>query len=183
MSVAKRTGGSGCAALLVALLLAAPAWGSEQAHTRVAVLNFTNRNPGDGWDWLEKGLADMLITDLSASSRLRVVERERMQLLFEELELHRKVAAGNTAAADHVHHRRQGLQSVLRRRRGRSDLHPRILDRLQGPRARLGAGAAGRVRRRAAPRLQRMDDQDGKAPHAGGRRPGKREDASARHAI
>jgi len=53
----------------------------------LAVMNFTNRNPGDGWDWLEKGLADMLITDLSKSASLVIVERDRMAELLRELEL------------------------------------------------------------------------------------------------
>ncbi|MDK1032477.1 MAG: CsgG/HfaB family protein, partial [Planctomycetia bacterium] len=59
-----------------------------QAKVRtLTVLNFANRHPGDDWDWLAKGLADMLITDLSATSRLQLVERERMQALFAEMRL------------------------------------------------------------------------------------------------
>jgi len=50
-------------------------------------MNFSNRAPGDGWDWLEKGLADMLITDLHASGKFQVVTRERMQELFDEMAL------------------------------------------------------------------------------------------------
>ena len=53
----------------------------------LAVMNFTNRAPGDGWDWLEKGLADMLITDLHASGKFQVVTRERMQEIFDEMAL------------------------------------------------------------------------------------------------
>jgi len=66
-------------------------WGvaspAEQAPTTLAVLNFVNRNPGDGWDWLEKGLADMLITDLQASGKFQVVDRERTQFALEEMAL------------------------------------------------------------------------------------------------
>ncbi len=58
-----------------------------QSRITVAVLNFVNRNPGDGWDWLQKGLADMLITDLAGCGKFQVVERERMQKAFEELAL------------------------------------------------------------------------------------------------
>ena len=57
------------------------------APVTLTVLNFVSRHPGDGWDWLEKGLADMLTTDLSASPRLRLIERERVQMVLDELRL------------------------------------------------------------------------------------------------
>ncbi len=60
---------------------------SADAVKTVAVLDFVNRNPADGRDWLGKGLADMVITDLSASHRLTVVDRERVQDLAREMEL------------------------------------------------------------------------------------------------
>jgi len=60
---------------------------TQEHSTTVAVLDFINRNPGDGHDWLGKGLADMVITDLSASDKLMVVDRERMQQLAREHEL------------------------------------------------------------------------------------------------
>lgn len=53
----------------------------------ITVLNFTNRSASGEWQWLSKGLADMLITDLSQCGQLQVVERERMQALFEEMKL------------------------------------------------------------------------------------------------
>jgi len=87
--------------VLVAVVFAAvPASGAEDGSVpgkvpTLAVLNFANRNPGDGWDWLEKGMADMLITDLSASARLQLVSRERMQSLFDELKLQKKLAMKN----------------------------------------------------------------------------------------
>lgn len=59
----------------------------QESATTIAVLDFINRNPGDGRDWLGKGLADMVITDLSASERLTVVDRERMQQLAREHDL------------------------------------------------------------------------------------------------
>ena len=62
----------------------------EEAAPTLTVLNFANRHPGDQWDWLSKGLADMLITDLSASKRLQLVERERMQAFFSEMALAEK---------------------------------------------------------------------------------------------
>ena len=53
----------------------------------VAVLNFANRARGgnaDRYQWLEKGLADLTITDLASQKDLRVVTREHMQMLLEE---------------------------------------------------------------------------------------------------
>jgi len=60
-----------------------------ESPVTLAVLNFANRNPGDGWDWLGTGLADMLITDLSHSARFQVVTRENMAQLVRELEIER----------------------------------------------------------------------------------------------
>jgi TolB-like protein len=59
----------------------------QDAAKTIAVLDFVNRNPADGRDWLGKGLADMVITDLSASQRLTVVDRERVQDLAREIDL------------------------------------------------------------------------------------------------
>ena len=70
---------------LVAPAISAP--DAAENPTTIAVLDFVNRRPGDGRDWLGKGLADMVITDLSASGRLTVVDRERMQQLAREFDL------------------------------------------------------------------------------------------------
>jgi len=59
----------------------------SDAVKTIAVLDFVNRNPADGRDWLGKGLADMVITDLSASQRLTVVDRQRVQDLTREIDL------------------------------------------------------------------------------------------------
>ena len=75
-------------ALAAALLYAGPLHSQEaprDSPTTLAVLNFVNRNPRDGWDWLGTGLADMLITDLSKSASLAVVERERMAWMLKEM--------------------------------------------------------------------------------------------------
>ena len=53
----------------------------------VAVLNFSNMGNKRGLDPLQKGMADMLITDLSKVKRLKVVERVRMQTLMDEMGL------------------------------------------------------------------------------------------------
>ncbi len=76
---------------------------SSDTVKSVAVLDFVNRNPADGRDWLGKGLADMVTTDLSASHRLTVVDRERVQDLAREMDL---TAAGlvNPTTASRVGH-------------------------------------------------------------------------------
>ena len=62
---------------------------THESATRptLTVLTFVNRRAGDGWDWLGKGLADMLATDLQTSGSFQVVDRERMQFVFDEMEL------------------------------------------------------------------------------------------------
>jgi len=53
----------------------------------VAVLYFQNLSGSEELDPLQKGLAQMLITDLSKARDLQVVERLKLQTLLEELEL------------------------------------------------------------------------------------------------
>ncbi len=53
----------------------------------VAVLYFRNLGKRRDLDPVRKGLADMMITDLSKVKALRVVERVRMQKMLEELDL------------------------------------------------------------------------------------------------
>lgn len=60
---------------------------SGGAADTIAVLNFSNRTGAAELDPLQKGLAAMLITDLTQISSLQVVERVRMQALVEELGL------------------------------------------------------------------------------------------------
>src|SRR6185295_7398244 len=74
------------------ICIARPAIGADApapALKSIAVLDLVNRNSGDGFDWLGKGLADMLIADLTASKKLTVVDRERTQEVTRELELDR----------------------------------------------------------------------------------------------
>lgn len=65
---------------------------SEQAlsvaalpDSTIAVLNFKNLGTNGDLDPLQKGLADMVITDLSKVKALRVVERARLQQLVQEI--------------------------------------------------------------------------------------------------
>ncbi|MBD3344054.1 MAG: tetratricopeptide repeat protein [Chitinivibrionales bacterium] len=53
----------------------------------VAVVNFQNNSGNPGWDPLEKGMADLVITDLSQVEAFDIVERTRMQMLIDELAL------------------------------------------------------------------------------------------------
>lgn len=69
------------------------------AVKRIAVMNFDNRNADGQWQWLSKGLADMLITDLSACEQLMVVERERLWRITEELGLEKLGLLDSAAAA------------------------------------------------------------------------------------
>ncbi|MEN0060708.1 MAG: SUMF1/EgtB/PvdO family nonheme iron enzyme [Myxococcota bacterium] len=48
---------------------------------------FNNNTPDEQFHTLEKGLADMLITDLSVSEDFKLVERERLETLLKELKL------------------------------------------------------------------------------------------------
>lgn len=68
-------------------LPAEPQSDSGLAHPkakRLAVMNFDNRSSTGQWQWLSKGLADMIITDLSASEGLMIVERERLNEIVAE---------------------------------------------------------------------------------------------------
>ena len=80
-------------AALAAALLAMPVLGAgaqaPQAPDRrptLAVLNFDNGAIGRGADFepLRSGLADLLITDLAANPKLRVVEREQLAAILQE---------------------------------------------------------------------------------------------------
>ena len=70
---------------LVGICLFQPALADETKT--IAIMNFTNRSPTAEWDWLRKGLADMLITDLSEAKELQIVEREKLQKFLEEMKL------------------------------------------------------------------------------------------------
>jgi TolB-like protein len=70
--------------LLVPLLTAHAGADSKRV---VAVLYFDN-NTGDGsLDVLQKGFADMMVTDLSSVSQLQLVEREKLQQIIDEQKL------------------------------------------------------------------------------------------------
>lgn len=66
---------------------------------KLAVMNFDNHSPDGQWQWLSKGLADMIITDMSASERLRIVERERLNLIVAEHKLIKTGIVDSTIAS------------------------------------------------------------------------------------
>lgn len=53
----------------------------------IAVLSFKNLGNSREYDPLQKGLAQMLITDLAKVKKLKVVERLKLQILLEEIKL------------------------------------------------------------------------------------------------
>src|SRR4051794_23767495 len=57
------------------------------APLNVAVLYFDNNTGKREYDVLQKGLADMLVTDLAASPSLQIVERERLEAVLTEQKL------------------------------------------------------------------------------------------------
>ncbi|HEX9105963.1 MAG TPA: FlgO family outer membrane protein [Longimicrobiales bacterium] len=78
-------------ALFVAALLLPqpllPGSSSPVAKKTVAVLSFDNNSGKDDYDPLGKGIAAMMITDLSSVQSVQVVERERMQDLVNEMQM------------------------------------------------------------------------------------------------
>ena len=90
------------AAALALLALAAPARADENNPAKaaadnrptVAVLYFDYAGKDEQMAVLRKGLAQMLISDLSALDQVRIVERERLQEVLDEIKL------GGTAKID-----------------------------------------------------------------------------------
>jgi TolB-like protein len=76
------------AVLLPLWVLCAPR-AAVAATSSVIVLYFDNNSRDAGFEHLGKGLADMMITDLSSVPGLQVVEREKLEALLSELKLQR----------------------------------------------------------------------------------------------
>lgn len=75
---------------LSALLpLAAVLTGASPTPPTVAVMYFDYQGKNEEMGLLRKGLAQMLISDLSGSGAYTLVERDRLQALLDELELNR----------------------------------------------------------------------------------------------
>lgn len=76
---------------LVSMLLVA-------APLRVAVLPFANDTQDPAWDSMQRGLADMVTTDLVGAPTVTVVERERLSAVLAELKLQHTRAFDPTTA-------------------------------------------------------------------------------------
>jgi TolB-like protein len=83
-------------------LVAAPLAAQSNANAPVVtVLSFNNSSVGPGakdWDGMGTGIMDLLITDLASGTKVRVVDRERVNKLLEEQNLTKTGAVdANTA--------------------------------------------------------------------------------------
>jgi TolB-like protein len=87
-------------AALAPLVAFAPVAAQSNAPV-VAVLVFDNGSFGAGardYDGIGKGIMDIMITDLASSSKVRVVDRERVQKILEEQNLTKSGAIDATTA-------------------------------------------------------------------------------------
>ncbi len=73
--------------LLVGLSAVTRAAASERDVQRLCVLDLNRLGDGDGLDWLQRGLADLLIVTLAERSEFEVLEREHLHAVLEEHEL------------------------------------------------------------------------------------------------
>lgn len=74
------------AACLLVCTLACAAGAAPPKSANVAVLNFQMKSDTPRWQWLEKGLADRLITDFHQADELAVVGRDIMQQLAKRMQ-------------------------------------------------------------------------------------------------
>ena len=87
--------------LLVALTAAAPSsenGAGAEPRKAVAVLYFDNHTGKSEYDALGKGMASMMISDLSSVPEIQLVERERMQDLVKEMDAQRTQYFDSTTA-------------------------------------------------------------------------------------
>ncbi|MBI5477917.1 MAG: hypothetical protein HY906_03615 [Deltaproteobacteria bacterium] len=73
--------------LLGPLLVPRVTQAAEPGRPTISVLYFENRTGRADYDVLRKGLADMIVTDLTAWDGVTVVERERLEAVLTELKL------------------------------------------------------------------------------------------------
>jgi TolB-like protein len=69
---------------LAMISLPAPEAGPKDV---ISILYFQNTTKNKEYDWLSKGIADMLISDVSKSYQLEVVERENLEKIIKEQKL------------------------------------------------------------------------------------------------
>jgi len=73
--------------VMILVLIVAPNGFADPKVRTLSVLYFANTTNDPDAAWLSKGLADMLVTDLSATGALLVIEREELQKVLQEQEL------------------------------------------------------------------------------------------------
>lgn len=66
---------------------------SLQAKDVISILYFENTTQKFEYDWMRKGIADMLMTDIKKSDQIEVVERENLERVLQE---HKLVLSGLT---------------------------------------------------------------------------------------
>jgi TolB-like protein len=71
--------------ILVAAVLAVP--GISRAAETVSVLYFENTSRNRDYEWLSKGIADMVITDIAGRGAIDVIERENLKKVLDEQQL------------------------------------------------------------------------------------------------
>lgn len=97
-------------AVMFLAMLMSPLVAHGESGPTLAVLYFDNNSGDRQMDSLSKGFADMLITDLSSSGQVTVVERDKLQALLDEAKLQRStffdpktaVKIGKGLGASHV---------------------------------------------------------------------------------
>ncbi|HZI15542.1 MAG TPA: FlgO family outer membrane protein [Myxococcus sp.] len=84
---------------LLLLLVFASLAAAAPPQGPVAVMPFRNLNGDPTLDWLGRGMAETLVSDLRASGKLQVVEREQLDRVLSELERQERQAPSDATAA------------------------------------------------------------------------------------
>jgi TolB-like protein/Flp pilus assembly protein TadD len=72
--------------------------GTTGSKTTVAVMPFSFTGPDSSLKPLERGMADLLVTDLSRVHALTIVERARLQAILDEIKLQQSVGVDSSTA-------------------------------------------------------------------------------------
>ncbi len=99
--------------LIYIILFLTPFFLHSEVHEKpvqLSVLYFSNNSSTDELKWLEKGIADMLTTDLSYSDGIITIEREKLEEIISEQKLNlsgliddnEKIEVGKLLKADYL---------------------------------------------------------------------------------